>query len=163
MKSGIGSFAIEIGELRIGAVVAVNALGDVYDWETGQKLAGMLSADKQNFSDSVEAMAESIEIKENKYADNTTLGVILTNAEFTKPQLCKIAGMAHDGYARSIRPIHTSADGDSIYAASIGNVKADQDLVGILAADVMSEAIKRAVLSADSAFGFPAAKDLKLK
>ena len=163
MKSGIGSFAVEIGELRIGAVVAVNALGDVYDWQTGQKLAGMLSADKQNFSDSVEAMAESIEIKENKYADNTTLGVILTNAEFTKPQLCKIAGMAHDGYARSIRPIHTSADGDSIYAASIGDVKADQDLVGILAADVMSEAIKRAVLSADSAFGFPAAKDLKLK
>ena len=68
--------------------------------------------------------------------------------------------MAHDGYARSIRPVHTSADGDSIYAVSTGNVKADQDLAGILAAEVMSEAIKKAVFSADSAYGLKAAKDL---
>lgn len=172
MKSGIGSYAIEIGELRIGAVVAVNALGDIFDWKTGQKLAGLLSEDKQSFRDSTEVMTQSIEVKENKYADNTTLGVVMTNAAFTKPQLCKIAGMAQDGYARAIRPVHTSADGDSIYAVSVGGstdgqsqpakIEADQDLVGALAADVMSEAIKRAVLGADSAYGFPAAKDLKL-
>jgi L-aminopeptidase/D-esterase-like protein len=68
--------------------------------------------------------------------------------------------MAHNGYARSIRPVHTSLDGDSIYAVSVGNVAADQDLVGMLAAEVISEAILRAVFSAESAYGFPAAKDL---
>jgi len=84
----------------------------------------------------------------------------MTNASFHKAQLCKIAGMAHDGYARSIRPVHTSVDGDSIYALSAGDVQADQDLVGTLAAEVMSEAILRAVRSAESAYGFPAARDL---
>ncbi len=84
----------------------------------------------------------------------------MTNADLNKIQLFKIAGMAHNGYARSIRPVHTSLDGDSIYAVSVGNVAADQDLVGMLAAEVISEAILRAVFSAESAYGFPAAKDL---
>ena len=97
---------------------------------------------------------------ENKFTGNTTIGVILTNAEFGKASLCKIAGMAQDGYARSIRPVHTTADGDSIYAVSLGTVQADQDLVGTLAAEVMSEAIVRAVTSADSAYGYPAYQDL---
>ena len=87
---------------------------------------------------------------------------MVTNAAFNKTQLCKIAGMAHDGYARSIRPVHTSADGDSIYAVSVGEVAADQDLVGILAAEVVSEAILRAVTNAESAYGYPAASDLDL-
>ena len=108
MKSGIGSYAVQIGELQVGAVVAVNALGDIFDWKTGEK----------------------------------------------------IAGMAHDGYARSIRPVHTSADGDSIYAVSVGKVSADMDLTGAVAAEVLSEAIIRAVKSAKSAYGFPAAEDL---
>ena len=86
---------------------------------------------------------------------------MITNAEFSKSQLCKIAGMTHDGYARSIRPVHTTADGDSIYAVSAGDVKADQDLVGSLSAVVMSEAIKRAVFSAESAYGFKSAGDLR--
>jgi L-aminopeptidase/D-esterase-like protein len=84
----------------------------------------------------------------------------MTNAAFDKARLCKIAGMAQDGYARSIRPVHTSADGDSIYAVSLGTLEADQDLVGTLAAQVVCEAIKRAVYSARSAYGFPAAADL---
>ena len=84
----------------------------------------------------------------------------MTNASFDKAQLCKIAGMAHDGYARSIHPVHTTADGDSIYALSVGHIQADQDLVGTLAAEVVSEAILRAVQSAESAYGFPAARDL---
>ena len=73
----------------------------------------------------------------------------------------KIAGMAHNGYARSIRPVHTSADGDSIYALSVGNIAADCDMVGTLAADVMSEAILSAVKNAESAYGYLAYKDLK--
>ena len=159
MKSGIGSYAIQIGELKIGAVVAVNALGDIYDWKTGKKIAGLLAEDKRGFRDTLEYMARDISTKD-KFTGNTTLGVIITNASFEKSQLCKIAGMAHDGYARSIRPVHTTADGDSIYAVSAGSVAADQDLVGSFAALVMSEAINRAVMSAETAYGFVSASDL---
>lgn len=160
MKTGIGSFAIELGGLQIGAVVAVNALGDIYDWKTGQKIAGLLAPDGKSFRSTEEELARRITKIENRFANNTTLGVVLTNASFGKAQLCKIAGMAQDGFARSIRPVHTTADGDSIYAVSLGDLEADQDLVGTLGAEVMSEAIKRAVYSAESAYGFPVAGDL---
>ena len=160
MKTGIGSYAIQVGELQIGAVVAVNALGDIYDWKTGKKIAGLLAPDHKGFVDTVSVMEQSIAVHENKFVDNTTIGVVITNATFNKPQLIKIAGMTHNGYARSIKPVHTSADGDSIYAVSVGDVSADQDLVGTLAAEVMSEAIIRAVQNAETAFGFTAAKDL---
>ncbi len=160
MKSGIGSYAIQIGDLKVGAVVAVNAIGDIYDWKTGQKIAGLLTEDKTAFRDSMELLTQTIDVKENRFVENTTIGIIITNAQFDKTRLCKIAGMAHDGYARSIRPVHTTVDGDSIYAVSVGDVSADQDLVGSLAAEVMSEAILRAVYSAESAYGYPAAKDL---
>ena len=160
MKTGIGSFAIQIGELKIGAVVVLNALGDVFDWKTGRQIAGLLTSDKTSLRSTSDLMKRSYEVKKNKFTDNTTLGVILTNAQFDKSRLCKIAGMAHDGYARSIRPVHTSADGDSIYAVSVGEISADQDLIGILAAEVVSEAIIRAVENAESAYGFPSAADL---
>lgn len=161
MKAGIGSYAVQLGELKVGAVVAVNALGDVYDWKNGKKAAGLLSEDRKHFLDSEEELFRTEEIVENKFAGNTTIGVVFTNAEFDKTRLCKIAGMAHDGYARSIRPVHTTADGDSIYAVSLGNVKADLDLVGTLSARVISEAILRAVESAESAYGYPCAKEIE--
>lgn len=160
MKSGIGSYALQLGELQVGALVAVNALGDIYDWKTGCKAAGLLTEDKKSFRRTEDLMYASTEVVENKFTGNTTIGIIVTNAGFTKPSLCKIAGMAHDGYARSIRPVHTTADGDSIYAVSVGDVAADQDLTGTLAAEVMSEAILRAVTSAKSAYGFPAYEDM---
>lgn len=160
MKSGIGSYAVQIGELQVGAVVAVNALGDIYDWKTGQKIAGLLAEDRRTFRSTEELMYASTEIVENKFTGNTTIGVIITNGKFEKASLCKIAGMAHDGYARSIRPVHTTADGDSIYAVSVGDVEADQDLTGVLAAEVMSEAIIRAVMSAEGAYGYPGVRDL---
>ena len=161
MKTGIGSFAIQISELKIGAIVVLNALGDVYDYRTGLKVAGLLTEDKKGFRDTLEVMASSIKMIENKFVGNTTIGAILTNAKFTKSQLCKIAGLAHDGYARSIKPVHTSADGDSIYALSTGEISADLDLVGTLGAEVMSEAILRAVANAKDAYGYPAAGSLK--
>ncbi|MBQ6475507.1 MAG: P1 family peptidase [Clostridia bacterium] len=155
MKSGIGSWAVQLGNLKIGAVVAVNALGDIFDWKTGKQVAGLRTEDGTSLRSTAEYMKEHVQIRENKFAGNTTLAVVITNAAFSKPQLCKIAGMAHDGYARSISPVHTSADGDSIFAVSAGDVAADQDLVGILAAEVVSEAILQAVRSAESAYGFP--------
>ena len=160
MKAGIGSFAVQLGELKVGAVVVANALGNIYDWKTGTAVAGMLSADKTGLRSADEYMRQSWQVVENRFTGNTTLCAVLTNAAFEKAQLCKIAGMAHDGYARSINPVHTSADGDSIYALSLGDLAADQDLVGVLAAEVVSEAILRAVESAESAYGFPALRDL---
>ena len=161
MKTGIGSYAVQLGDLKIGAVVALNALGDVFDWKTGRQVAGLLTEDRTGLRSTTEFMQRSIDVVENRFTGNTTLGIIITNAAFRKPALCKIAGMAHDGYARSIRPVHTSADGDSIYAVSVGDVAADQDLVGTLAADVMSEAILRAVDHAESGYGFPSASELR--
>ena len=165
MKSGIGSCALQVGELQVGAVVAVNALGDIYDWRSGQKLAGLLAEDRRSFRRTEDLMYADTRTVENKFTGNTTIGVFITNADFQKASLCKIAGMAHDGYARSIRPVHTTADGDSIYAVSVGDaegkkVSADQDLVGTLAAEVMSEAITAAVKSARSAYGLPAWEDI---
>ena len=160
MKTGIGSYAIQLGELKIGAVVALNALGDVFDWKTGKQIAGLLKEDGTGLRSTMDYMRSSIHPVENKFIGNTTLAVVITNAAFDRTRLCKIAGMAHDGYARSINPVHTSADGDSIYAVSVGDIQADIDLVGSLAAEVVSEGITRAVYSAESAYGLPAARDL---
>ena len=160
MKSGIGSYAVQIGALQVGAVVAVNALGDVYDHKSGKMVAGLRTEDGKHLSNTCQEMYESYAVVENKFVRNTSLGVVLTNATFQKTQLCKIASMTHDGYARAIRPVHSTADGDSIYALSLGDVAADQDMVGTLAAEVMAEAILRAVQSAESAYGYPSLCDL---
>ena len=160
MKSGIGSYAVQVGNLQVGAVVAVNAVGDVYDYENGRKIAGLLAADGKTFLDSELEALQAIEAQAEKFVGNTTLGVILTNAGLDKAHLCKIAGMAHDGYARAIRPVHTSMDGDSIYAVSLGDVPADMDVVGTLAARVMAKAIVRAVQAAEPAYGLPSAGEI---
>lgn len=160
MKSGIGSYAVQVGNLQVGAVVAVNAVGDVYDYENGRKIAGLLAADGKTFLDSELAALQAIEAQAEKFVGNTTLGVILTNARLDKAHLCKIAGMAHDGYARAIRPVHTSMDGDSIYAVSLRDVPADMDVVGTLAARVMAKAIVRAVQAAEPAYGLPSAGEI---
>lgn len=161
MKTGIGSYAVQIGELQVGAIVVLNALGDVCDWRTGRQVAGLLTADRTALRSTMDLMRSSVQTIENKFTGNTTLAVVVTNAAFDKARLCKLAGMAHDGFARSINPVHTSADGDSIYAVSVGDVPADQDLVGALSAEVVSEAILRAVESAEGAYGLPAARDLR--
>ena len=159
MKTGIGSYAVEIGGLMAGAVVAVNSLGDVYDWKTGRKIAGVLDDDGRTFARTDDVIYGGIDSM-GGFAWNSTLAVFMTNAKFRKLELCKIADMSHDGFARSIRPVHTGSDGDSVYAVSLGEFEADIDTVGSLAADVVSEAIIRAVMSAESAYGFPSAKSL---
>ncbi len=161
MKTGVGSYAVQIGELQVGALVVVNALGDVFDWKTGEQIAGLLAEDKKTMRSTSEFMKQSVAAVDNKFTGNTTLAVIVTNAKFSKTQLCKIAGMGHDGMARSIRPVHTSADGDSVFALSVGDVEADQDLVGLLGAEAVSEAVVRAVRSAESAYGYPSASGLQ--
>lgn len=146
MKSGLGVYAVEVGELKIAALVAVNALGDIYDERNGQKIAGLLTDDRKNFYDSRTELYK-LTTRTDLFNRNTTIGMIITNGNFDKTQLTKIAAMTQNAYARSIKPVGTLADGDTIYAASVGSVPADLNVVGTLAAEVMSEAIRRAVES----------------
>lgn len=152
MKSGFGTCAVQAGNLKVGALVAVNALGDVYGPE-GKPVAGLLNEEKTGLSCTLEEMFSDVTLAENLFAGNTTLGVVVTNARFQKTQLCKIAGMTHNGYARAIRPVHTTVDGDSIYALSVGDAPGDVNVVGALAAKAMEMAILRAVRAAKSAYG----------
>ena len=162
MKSGIGSAAVRVGDLYLGALVVVNACGDIYDSSTGTKIAGTRT--DASYQELMYAALEQEKTEDTQtprdaaMATNTSIGAIITNAAFTKAQLCKLAGMAHDAYARAIRPVHTSMDGDSIYGVSVGDVEASLDVVGTLAADLMEQAILRACYSADSAYGLPSAK-----
>ena len=149
-------------KLEVGLELAVAHLGiDLADLRCitlALSLEGGLQAGRNTVDVMLKGNDTSDAVK--KIVSNTTLGVIMTNAEFDKMHLCKIAGMAHNGYARSIRPVHTSLDGDSIYAVSLGRIRTDADTVGTLAAMAMSEAILNAVYNADSAYGIVAAKDL---
>ena len=166
MKGGLGSYAVQIGDLKVGAIVVVNACGDVFDYDTHEIIAGLLTPDLKNFANTEQviynmceaAMAAGGSGLENKEMQNTTIGVIITNGKFTKAQMNKIATMAHNGYARTINPVHTSMDGDSIYAMSVGEVTADMDMVGTLAANVMGHAVCDAIRKAEDAYGVMSAK-----
>lgn len=155
MKSGFGTYAIQAGPYKVGALAAVNALGDIY--EEGKLIAGLRSADGASLSSTLEELFADISALPG---GNTTLGIIVTNAKFHKTQLTKIAGMAHNGYARAIRPVHTTADGDSIYALSVGQVPGDVNVIGAMAAYAMEKAIVRATRAAEGAYGLPGCKDL---
>lgn len=160
MKSGIGAYAVQLGELKVGAIVAVNALGDIYDIDTNEKLAGVLDADGGLLASELDFFEDALKMQ-RMMAGNTTLGIIVTNAGMDKTTLNKVASMAHNGYGRAIRPVHTMADGDSIYAVSTGSVAGDVNLVGPLAAYVMGKAIGSAVLAAEPACGLPSARSLR--
>ena len=163
MKSGLGIYAVQAGDVQCAAVVAVNALGDVLDYDTGKPIAGMMNEEKTEVASTAEAMIEDIGRKKDLYGKNTTLGCILTNAKLTKAQCTKLAGIAHNGYARTISPVHTSNDGDSIFVMAHGEAEVDPDALGVLAAEVMARAIDRAVRQAKTAYGFLSAGDLEAK
>lgn len=154
MKGGFGTYAVRVGQVCVGALVAVNALGDIFDCDSGAQLAGLRTEDGRALCSTEAEMCRDIAGAHDLFTGNTTLGIIVTNGAFDKSALCKIAGMAHNGYARAIRPVHTTADGDTIYALSTGAVQADLNAVGTLAATVMARAIGRAVCAAQSAYGF---------
>ena len=160
MKSGIGAYAAQVGELKVGAIVAVNALGDIFDVDTGKQIAGLLD-DENRLASSEEALYNIVKRPTNLFTGNTTIGAILTNARMDKTAMNKIASMAHNGYARAIRPVHTMADGDSIYALSLGDVVSDINAVGTLSAYVMAKAIASGVRAAKGACGLLAARDLE--
>ncbi|MBQ8934426.1 MAG: P1 family peptidase [Lachnospiraceae bacterium] len=160
MKSGLGIYAVQAGEVQVAAVVAVNALGDIFDFDSKKILAGILTPDGEAFADSVKVLYEDIEKPRDLWGGaNTTIGCILTNARIDKCQANKLAQIAHNGYAQSIRPVHSSADGDTIFVMATGEAEVGIDALGLLATEVMARAINRAALDAEPAYGLKAARD----
>jgi L-aminopeptidase/D-esterase-like protein len=163
MKGGLGTASITAGDgLIVAAMVAVNAVGDVVDPATGQIVAGVRTADGRGFADARKLLRMGSPSRAEP-GQNTTIGVVATNARLTKTQATKVAQMAHDGLARAIYPAHTMGDGDAIFALATGSPQGpeyDVSRVGALGAEMMAEAIVRAVRQATGIPGFPAARDL---
>ncbi len=155
MKSGIGSASLTLGNGAIvAALVAVNALGDVIDPETGKVVAGARkSADSREFVGSAAAMRHGV--GGPQFRGNTTLAVVATNVKLDKVQTNKLAALASIGVARTISPVNTMADGDITFAISLGQEKASIDAVGIAASEALAMAVLRAVRSARTAAGVP--------
>jgi L-aminopeptidase/D-esterase-like protein len=161
VKSGLGTASQAIGGLVVGALVVVNALGDVVDPATGRILAGARAPTDTGFVDAL--VIARAGLAQALAGRNTTLGVVATNAALSKAQAHKVAQMAHDGLARTIRPVHTPFDGDAVFALSTGDLPADAGLVGTIAAEVLAEAVLHAVRAAQSLHGIPALRDLETR
>jgi L-aminopeptidase/D-esterase-like protein len=178
MKAGIGSAAIVLPNgLVVAALVAVNAVGDIIDPATGRVVAGVRNADGKGFADARVLIRSGALGRREPDSDrkkpgsdvaprpgeNTTIGVVATNAILTKAEATKMAQMAHDGYARAISPVHTPGDGDTVFALATGTLagEANASLVGALAAEVMADAIVRAATQATGLAAIPAVRDLQ--
>ena len=178
MKAGIGSAAIVLPSgLVVAALVAVNAVGDIIDPATGKVVAGVRGADGKGLADArVLVRSGALGRRDPDFdrkkpgagatprpGENTTIGVVATNATLTKAEATKMAQMAHDGYARAISPVHTPGDGDTIFALATGTLAGDgnANIVGALAAEAMADAIVRAATQATGLPGIPAVRDLQ--
>jgi L-aminopeptidase/D-esterase-like protein len=161
MKGGIGTSSIKLANgLIVAAIVAVNCVGDVIDPKTGKIVAGARTTDGKSFVNIIDAFRSGRGAASP--GQNTTIGVVATNARFDKTQMTKIAEMSHDGLARAINPSHTLSDGDTLFAMTTGtsNVTPNLSAVGAIAAEAVSEAILRAVMKAKSVPGFPSYTDI---
>lgn len=161
-KSGLGSAAMSLsGGLKVGALVVVNAFGDVRDPTTGALVAGAREAPESGvFSDTAAAMRRGV-VPRGYKPENTTLAVVATNARLTKVEATKTAQMAQHGLVRTISPVHTTLDGDLVISLATGEVEAETNSVGVAAADAVAEAVLRAVKTATSLGGLPAWTDLR--
>ena len=164
MKGGLGSASITLPDgLVVAALVAVNAVGDVIDPATGNVVAGVRTDDGKGLADARTLLRSGALLRraQPRSGENTTIGVVATNAKLTKVQAQKVAQMAHDGFARAIYPVHTQVDGDTVFALATGTDKAPPNmlLIGSLAADVTAEAIVRAARAATGLPNLPAARD----
>jgi L-aminopeptidase/D-esterase-like protein len=163
MKGGIGSAAYRQGDLMVGAVVACNAMGDVL--AGNHIIAGARTPENDGFVGSEDWLVTHGEKQKDIFSgkfvgENTVIGCVVTNASLNKAQAAKLAAVAQNGIARAVRPANATFDGDAIFAMCRGDVKADPDAVGILAARAVEEAIVRGVCAAESRYGFPARQDL---
>ncbi|MBI4588064.1 MAG: P1 family peptidase [Candidatus Rokubacteria bacterium] len=160
MKGGIGSADGRIGEVVVGALVAVNALGDVRDPETGVLLAGARDRpDGVILVDTAKALAAGAP-PPRFGPQHTTIGIVGTNARLTKPEATKVAQFGMLGFARSLSPAHTGVDGDTLFCLSVGDAPVDLTALGVAVADAVARAISRAIRAAASLPGLPACRDL---
>ena len=161
MKGGLGTASLKVGELIVGAIVAVNCNGDVLDAETGQVLAGTLRSGQMKIAGARNLLAAYGGSFKEGFPSNTTIGVVATNAALTKGAATRVAMNAQDGYALSIHPVHTMGDGDVIFCMGVGSVQADLTRLGALAAWVMAGAVTNAIRAAEGLHGVPCMKELK--
>ena len=164
MKGGVGTASITVDNgLTVAAIVAVNAAGDIIDPATGSVVAGVRTEDGRGLADARILLRTGASIEPQSGA-NTTIGVVATNATLTKAETTKVAQMAQDGLARTIYPAHTPGDGDTVFSLAMGTFSGDESIsrIGALAADVMAEAILRAVRAATGIPGIPAASDISM-
>lgn len=167
MKTGFGVYGLRCGGVVAVALVAVNALGTVCD-STGTPLAGCLDEETGKIMEPLEplyrlaqaATQNALEPQEGP-CPNTTIGAIVTNANITKAQAKKISSIAHDAYARAIKPVHSSADSDTIFTMASGEAEAPFDLVAVLATEAMQKAVERAATEATSSHGYLAHSDIR--
>jgi L-aminopeptidase/D-esterase-like protein len=167
MKGGIGTASLKLGDVVIGALAVVNAAGDVLDWRSGRIVAGARRP-TGGFADSVEVMRSMVvgtrgRALQDPALGSTTLAVVATNVDLGKTALTKLAMMANCGAGRAIRPYHTTGDGDQLFAVSTGKLQRPDlqlTVLGALAADVIADAIVRAVRAATGVEGWPAVRDL---
>jgi len=159
-KSGIGTASIDLGGGgKVTAIVAVNAFGDVINPDSGEIIAGARGI--KGYADTLKIMKSFVGKKVISFAsgpENTVIGVVATNVKLSKEGITRVAQMAHNGLARTIRPAFTMLDGDTVFALSSGEVEIDQNIVGAYAAQAYQEAILRAVRKAEKAGGVPAMK-----
>ncbi|MCS6805312.1 MAG: P1 family peptidase [Acidobacteriota bacterium] len=163
MKAGLGTASIRLADgVVVGAIVAVNAWGQVSDPVTGRLLAGVRSADGQRLINVIEQIKSGVPMESLTEGQNTTIGVVATNAALSKSQATVVAQMAHDGLARTINPVHSPLDGDTIFALATGDhpEPVNVALVGAIAAEVMAQAVVNAVLHAESLPGLPGCKEI---
>lgn len=165
MKSGIGTASIVAGKtgLIVAALMAVNAVGDVYDFQTGKILAGARSPGGKGFINSMDIIRSGGYVLSPALDWNTTIGVVATNARLSKAEVTKVAQMAHDGLARAINPVHTQFDGDTIFGLATGalDLKVAAGTVGMIAAAATAQAVVRAVTEAEGLPGLPSYRDLQ--
>lgn len=161
MKSGIGQSSIKLGDLVVSSIVALNALGDIFDYEEGKRIAGVYDRKNKIFLDTCDLYEKQLKDYNQFSSANTTISLVATNARLTKANCNKISQMAHDGYARSINPVHTMNDGDTIFTLASCQVEADINLVGILAAKTISRSIANAIYSAEDSGGLVSYKSIK--
>ena len=162
MKGGIGTALIELpGGIRVAALMAVNAVGDIVDPDSGAIVAGARTPDGLGFADARAILRGTGASAGGR--ENTTIGVVATNAALDKAQLTLLARMAHDGLARAVRPAHTPADGDAIFAVATGAAGGEVSLLqlGAAAADATADAIVRGVRAATGLPGYPSVRDLQ--
>jgi L-aminopeptidase/D-esterase-like protein len=160
MRGGIGSASVRMGGATVGALVAVNAVGDVRDPDTGMLIAGTRDAPEgRRLVDSASLMRGQADL--GRFGTgHTTIGVVATDAKLTKPEAAKLASLGMLGFATALSPPHTAFDGDTLFALSVGDVASDVTRLGLGAADAVARAIVRAIRAATSLPGLPAARDL---